>query len=74
VSQWLDLSVQANREKFALAGAPVDLGGSGELPTGLPPEWYYDGAAPAWSNHGAASSVALDGGPLAAAPAPAPSY
>jgi hypothetical protein len=74
VSQWLDLSVQANREKFALAGVPVDLGGSGELPTGIVPEWYYDGDAPTWSNHGTASSVALDGGPLAAAPAPAPAY
>lgn len=74
VSEWLDLSVQANREKFALAGVPVDLGANGQLPTGIAPEWYYDGAAPSWSNHGQASSVALDGGPLAAAPSPAPAY
>ena len=74
VTQHLDLSVQANREKFVLAGDPIDLGGNGQTPTGTAPEWYYDGDAPAWSNQGTASSVALDGGPLAVAPAPAPAY
>jgi hypothetical protein len=73
-TQRLDLSVQANRERFALAGAPVDLGANGQTPTGTAPEWYYDGAAPAWANQGSAGSVALDGGPLTAAPAPVPGY
>jgi hypothetical protein len=73
-TQRLDLSLQANREKFVLAGVPVDLGANGQLPTGTPPEWYYDGDAPAWSNQGTADSIALDGGPLTAAPAPAPGY
>jgi hypothetical protein len=72
-TQRLDFSVQANREKFALAGAPVNLGANGQLPTGIAPEWYYDGDAPAWSNQGAAGSVALDGGPLTVA-SPAPAY
>lgn len=74
VTQRLDLSVSTNREKFALAGVPVNLGANGQLPTGTAPEWYYDGDAPAWSNQGMAGSVALDGGPLTAAPVPAPGY
>lgn len=73
-TQRLDFAVQANREKFALAGVPVDLGANGQLPTGAAPEWYYDGDAPAWANQGMAGSVALDGGPLTPAPAPPPGY
>ncbi len=61
VNQTLDLSVQANREKFALGGAPVNLGGNGQLPTGVAPEWYYDGDAPAWANQGTAGNVTLTG-------------
>lgn len=61
VNQTLDLSVQANREKFALAGAPVNLGSDGSLPTGTAPEWYYDGIAPAWSNQGTAGNIPLTG-------------
>jgi hypothetical protein len=52
----------------------VDLGANGQLPTGTAPEWYYDGDAPAWANQGSAGSITLDGGPLTAAPAPAPGY
>ncbi|MBK8772714.1 MAG: LamG domain-containing protein [Rhizobiales bacterium] len=70
VSERLDLSVLANREKFALAGVPVNLGPNGQTPTGTAPEWYYDGDAPAWSNQGTAGSIALDGGPLTASGAP----
>ena len=72
VTQSLDLSVQANREKFALAGAPVDLGPTGALPTGNVPEWYYDGAGAAWASHGTAGNVALTG--TLAASSSAPSY
>ncbi len=61
VNQTLDLSVQANREKFALGGAPVNLGPNGQLPTGVAPEWYYDGDAPAWANQGTAGNVTLTG-------------
>jgi hypothetical protein len=61
VTQSLDLSVLANREKFALATDPVNLGPNGQLPTGVTPEWYYDGAAPLWSNQGAAGNVPLFG-------------
>lgn len=61
VNQTLDLSVQANREKFALAGAPVNLGGNGEIPTGTAPQWYYDGDGAGWVNVGTAGNVALTG-------------
>jgi hypothetical protein len=73
VTQTLDLSVQANREKFALAGVPVDVGATGQLPTGTSPEWYYDGDAPAWANQGTAGNVTLTGA-LTASSAPTPSY
>lgn len=70
-TQSLDLSVQANREKFALAGVPVDLGGTGALPTGTAPEFYFDGAGATWSNKGTAGSVALTGALTASSTAPA---
>ena len=57
----IDLSVQANREKFILAGAPVDLGGDGSIPTGSAPEFFLDGGA-SMSNlgtGGALTAVAL---------------
>jgi hypothetical protein len=38
--EWLDISVEANREKFILAGAPVDLGADGSTPTGTQPILY----------------------------------
>lgn len=72
VNQTLDLTVTANREKFALAGEPVDLGADGSTPTGTAPEWYYDGAAPAWSNRGTAGDVTLTG--TLDASSTAPSY
>jgi len=40
VGQWLDLTVQANREKFVLGGKPVNLGADGSLPTGVAPTIY----------------------------------
>lgn len=61
LNETLDLSVQANREKFALAGQPVGLGSRGSLPTGNIPEWHYHGTAPAWSNRGTAGNVPLTG-------------
>jgi hypothetical protein len=57
----LDLSVQANRERFALAGQPVSVGSNGQTPTGSTPEWYYDGDPPAWSNLGTVGQVTLTG-------------
>lgn len=38
--QYLDLSVQANREKFILGGKPVSLGATGSTPTGTVPKLY----------------------------------
>jgi hypothetical protein len=52
MDETLDITVQANREKFALSGNPVNLGADGSLPTGTAPRFYFDGDAPAWGNQG----------------------
>ena len=39
--QWLDFSTAANRSKFISNGKPVDLGGTGSLPTGTSPIAYF---------------------------------
>lgn len=64
----IDITVQANREKFILAGDPVFLGANGELPTGVTPAFYFDGGA-SMVNLGSAGSVAATA--LAAGAAPA---
>ena len=70
LQQTLDLSVLANREKFALAGVPVNLGADGSTPTGSVPDYYYDGAAPAWNNKGTRGNVTLTGALTASSPSP----
>lgn len=60
-SQTLDLSVPANLQKFLLGTAPVDLGQMGGTPTGVVPQYYYDGDGAAWSNLGTAGNVTLTG-------------
>jgi hypothetical protein len=52
----IDLTVQANREKFILAGEPVNLGGNGQLPTGSTPEFYFNGGA-SMQNLGSAGTL-----------------
>jgi len=45
--QYLDLSVQANREKFrTAAGKPKNLGSDGSTPTGTAPSHYFKSASP----------------------------
>lgn len=61
LAETLDLRVQANREKFALNGAPVDLGGNGALPTGSMPQFYCDGDGASWNNLGAAGALSVTG-------------
>lgn len=70
-TQMLDLSVSANMLKFLNGKNPVDLGGSGQTPTGTAPEWYYDGTGAAWSNKGTAGDVTLYGTLSASSDAPA---
>lgn len=42
--QYIDFSVQANREKFRLAnGLAAELGSDGSTPTGTPPAIYFSG-------------------------------
>jgi hypothetical protein len=57
----IDFSNLANRQKFALAGRPVDVGPQGELPTGNRPSFYLDGTAPAWGNRGYSGSISITG-------------
>lgn len=66
----LDLSVSGNRDKFAVAGTPVDLGSDGSIPLGAVPEYYYDGAGAAWDNQGSAGTVAVTGALTASSTAP----
>jgi hypothetical protein len=40
---WLDITNSTNREKFILAGKPVNLGGNGSLPTGSSPIVFLSG-------------------------------
>jgi len=61
LNQTFDFTVQANREKFALAGAPVSLEGNGQIPIGTAPAYYYDGTGAAWANQGVAGNVTLTG-------------
>jgi hypothetical protein len=72
-SETLDLSVAANREKFALAGVPVNLGDNGQLVTGTAPHLYYDGVPPSWINRGTATGGPILSGSLSASSG-SPSY
>lgn len=46
---YIDLSVQANREKFRTAdGKPANLGVTGEMPTGAAPLMFFSGATENW--------------------------
>ena len=45
---YIDFSSLANREKFARAGGPVNLGSDGSLPTGTAPAIYLSGATSTW--------------------------
>jgi len=56
-----DLSITANLEAFIKDGAPVDLGGNGERPTGTAPAFYMDGSAGDYSNKGTGGSLAITG-------------
>lgn len=63
-NQYLDLSVQANREKFILNGAPVSLGSDGSLPTGTAPAIYLPNrAALVGTNAGSGGNFTINGAP-----------
>jgi hypothetical protein len=51
-SQYIDLSVAANLQKFrSAAGKPVNLGGDGSEPLGVVPEICLKGPASAWGTN-----------------------
>jgi hypothetical protein len=68
--RYIDFSVAANRRKFFSAtGKPVDAGGDGSIPTGLPPLVYLrcmDGAAASTfgNNLGTGGAMTISGSPL----------
>jgi len=53
-NEYIDLSVQANREKFisgtGTGATPVDLGTDGSCVTGTTPLIYFSGTASTWNN------------------------
>lgn len=60
--QYLDLSVQANREKFILAGKPVSLGADGSTPTGTAPILYLKNPAASFgTNSGTGGNMTITG-------------
>lgn len=69
---YLDLSVQANREKFrSAAGKPVDLGSNGSLPTGSQPLIYLKNPAASVNvNSGTISNFTINGSPATASTSP----
>lgn len=67
----LDITVQANREKFNLAGVPVDLGSDGSTPTGTAPIVYQSGALATWpTNKGSGGGWTVTGALTASADNP----
>jgi hypothetical protein len=61
LTQALDLSILANRQKFINGNNPVSLGRNGEIVTGAFPTFYFDGAAPAWNNQGSGPGIPATG-------------
>ena len=58
--QFLDISLQGNRERFRDAlGKPVDLGSDGSKPTGTAPIIFFKGDATVW-NAGTNAGTAQD--------------
>jgi len=48
---FMDLSIQANRDKFLTgSGKPAELGSTGQLPTGSTPRMYLTGNLRDWNN------------------------
>lgn len=63
-SATLDITVQANREKFILNGAPVSLGADGSTPTGVAPAIYLPNrAALVGTNAGSGGNFTVNGAP-----------
>lgn len=61
-TSWLDITVTANREKFAKNGRPVSLGADGSKPTGSTPIVYMKGEASAWgTNYGSGGDFTVNG-------------
>lgn len=62
-TEYLDITVQANREKFrSSSGHPVNLGSNGSTPTGNQPLLYFHKQVPNWhDNSGSAGAFTMTG-------------
>jgi len=67
VGEFIDLSVQANREKFILNGKPVSLGADGSLPTGTAPDIFLTGQTGLWHTNKATGGGFTENGALTTA-------
>lgn len=72
INQYLDFSVQANREKFrSPAGKPVSLGADGSLPTGVAPTVFLNNAFGSFqTNKGTGGNFTVNGTLAAASTSP----
>jgi hypothetical protein len=65
----IDITVEANRRKFIdAAGKPVDLGATGQLPTGSQPEFCHSGAVATWHTNKGSVTGGTETGELSEAP------
>lgn len=65
LTESFDMSITANRRKFfTAAGDPVDLGATGNIPTGNNPAFYFDGVGAAFNNVSPASQALTMAGTL----------
>ena len=61
-TQYIDFSNSTNRAKFYNSGVPVDLGASGQTPTGTSPSWYWRGIYNNLNNLGSAGGTFTQNG------------
>lgn len=69
---YIDLSVQANREKFVIANTPFDLGADGSSPTGSAPAIFLAGATSTWQTNLGTGGGFTENGALADGAVPLP--
>jgi hypothetical protein len=69
---YIDFSVEMNRRKFiSAAGKPVDLGSSGQRPTGSAPLVLLSGATEGWHINKGTGGGFIENGALTTATPPA---
>lgn len=65
-NEYLDISVQGNREKFRTSGGkPANLGANGSTPTGTQPLVYFHNAVTDWDNNLGSGGAFTENGAVA---------